>query len=407
MEFELTSRHEEWRAHCHSFARDELRPVADRHDRDGMFPWDALRAARAAGLYDEQLLRRIGEDPAGLFAPILFEELHWGCAGIAQAIGLATGVAAMLATQGTPEQAARLLPRCYAGVDGDVSVPAYALTEPEAGSDVSSLRTRARRDGDGWVLDGAKSMIAGGGIAAFTLVVASVEPELRSRGQATFVVERGADGLSTGTPHETLGLRAQNVADLALDGCRVGADALLGGEDALEARLERARERGPGGPATRPAGSAAGELTRPLFAAGALGILRAALEWTLEWLAAARRDSGDGASAEAGAAAGAVAEIAAQLEGARLLVWRTTWMARQGQPLRRAEGSMAKLAAARLAMRGLLTLMDVVGPAAGDAECPLGKWLRDARAFAILEGTDEIQESIVMRRLLAEVETPA
>lgn len=389
MDFELTERHEAWRARCHEFARDELRPVADRHDRDGTFPWDVLRAARAAGLYDEQLLARIGEDPSGLHAPILFEELHWGCAGLAQSLGLATGVAALLAMQGTGEQVARWLPRCYED-GGDVTVAAYALTEPHAGSDVSALRTRARRDGDGWVLEGSKSMIAGAGIAALTLVVAVVEPELGARGQATFVVERGTDGMQAGNPHETLGLRATHVADLAFSGCRVGPDALLGGADALAQRLERARAA----PA-RPASSAGAELTRPLFAAGALGILRAALEWTLAWL------GGDGA-ARRGAAEGVVAEIAAQLDAARMLVWRATWMARQGRALRRAEGSMAKLVAARLATRGTLALMDVVGPCAAGAGCPLGKWLRDARAFAILEGTDEIQQAIVMRRLLAE-----
>ena len=290
---------------------------------------------------DSGLLGRLGQDAGGQYAPIYAEELHWGCAGVALALGAATAVAAMIATQGTPEQFELWAPRCY-GERGDPGVAAFALTEAHAGSDVSALRTLARRAGEDWVIDGSKTIINNAGIAHVTLVVAAVEPGLGPAGQATFLIEKGTKGMSASAPLPKLGVRASHTADLYLDDCRVPAAALLGGREALERRLARARTRAqsPGTPGQRSRALAATEMTRPLFAAGAVGIARAAYEWTLERL-------GELPAPERQFAEQVLADVASEVDAARLLVRRAAGLARAGVALSGGEGSMSKLPGGR------------------------------------------------------------
>src|SRR6266545_704171 len=160
--------------------------------------------------------------------PALGEELCWGCAGISLAI-LGTGLPLVaLMAQGTPEQIGRFVPEMF-GTAGDPRVGAFAVTEPGAGSDVSSLRTRAVRDGDDWVLNGQKVFITNGGIANVHIVVATVDPSLGHRGQASFVIPAGTPGLRQGKKERKLGIRASHTAEVLLDDCRLPADCLLGG----------------------------------------------------------------------------------------------------------------------------------------------------------------------------------
>ena len=139
----------------------------------------------------------MAEDPDGILSCIYAEEMHWGCAGIALAIPGGSLAAAGIASSGTPEQIGRWVPECF-GTGDEIKLGAYAVTEPSAGSDVRSLRTTAKRDGDEWVLNGTKVFITNGGIADVTVVVATVDPDLGHRGQASFVVPKGTPGLSQG-----------------------------------------------------------------------------------------------------------------------------------------------------------------------------------------------------------------
>ena len=214
--------------------------------------------------------------------------MHWGCAGIALAISGSGLAAAGVAASGTPEQIAQWVPECL-GVGEELKIGAYAVTEPQAGSDVKSLRTTARRDGDEWVLNGTKVFITNGGIADVTVVVATVDPELGHRGQASFVVPKGTPGLRMGKKETKLGIRASQTAELVFEDCRIPVDNLLGGIDKLERKLERARSGASSGRASN--ALATFELTRPIVGVSAVGIAQAAYEWTLEYLLGASRSS--------------------------------------------------------------------------------------------------------------------
>src|SRR5215210_9097932 len=162
MDFRLSDEQIEFQRHCHAFARDVMRPAAAQHDREQTVPYEVVREARAWGLHGLEHLQRMATDDTGALSAIYAEELHWGCAGIALAISASTLAAAGIASSGTPEQMGRWVPECF-GVGEEVKLGAYAVTEAGAGSDVGSLRTTARRDGDEWVLNGTKVFITNGG----------------------------------------------------------------------------------------------------------------------------------------------------------------------------------------------------------------------------------------------------
>src|SRR5213075_2949483 len=189
--------------------------------------------------------------------------------------------AAGIASSATPEQIARWVPECY-GTGDEIKLGAYAVTEAGAGSDVKSLRTTARRDGDEWVLNGTKVFITNGGIADVHVVVATVDPALGHRGQASFVVPKRTPGFKQGKKESKLGIRASHTAEVILEDCRIPLDNLLGGMDKLERKLARARSGESSGRASN--ALATFELTRPIVGASALGIARAAYEWTLGYL---------------------------------------------------------------------------------------------------------------------------
>src|SRR5207247_3261972 len=142
------------------------------------------------------------------------------CAGIALALSASSLAAAGIASSGTPEQIAQWVPQCY-GLGDEIKLGAFAVTEPQAGSDVKSLRTTAKRDGDDWILNGTKTFISNGGIADVTVVVATVEPELGHRGQASFIVTKDNPGLTLGKKESKLGIRASQTAELVLEDCRI------------------------------------------------------------------------------------------------------------------------------------------------------------------------------------------
>src|SRR2546423_6210260 len=284
------------------------------------------------------------------------------------------------------------------GVGDDIKLGAYAVTEAGAGSDVASLRTTAKHEGDEWVLNGTKVFISNGGIADVTVVVATVDPELGHRGQASFVVPKGTPGLSQGKKEDKLGIRASQTAEVVLDDCRIPVDYLLGGMEKLNKKLERARS---GKSSGRQSGALATfEITRPLVGASALGIAQAAYEWTLEYLEDKVEDGMP--LMEEQRVQQVLADVATEIEAARLLVWRAAWMGRNGVPMTGGQGSMSKLKAGDVTMWATTTLMDLVGPFAQTTDCPLEKWFRDAKIYQIFEGTAQVQRLVVSRMQRAE-----
>lgn len=388
MDFGLTQLQRRWQERCRGFARDVIRPQAAAAEAAEQVPRALLRDAQRRGLYGPELLGEVASDPQGLLPAIYMEELAWGSAGVAIAMGAATGVVGALVGQGTPEQVQRWLPRCYADEQGP-RLAAWAQTEPAAGSDASALALRARFEQGAWTLEGDKSLVGNGDVAAVTMVVASVDPRLGARGQAHFVVPEGTGGVAVRRVNSKMGLRAGRLVDLRFRGCRLTEEALLGGRERLDERLRRARRAAhkPSPPA------AATELGRALMGAVAVGVGRAALE------EATSRPHFEGIAGEQ-YCRHRIADAATELDAARMLVWRAAWMARSEVPFSRREGSMAKLKASDVAMSIASQMMELLGREAGSERGLPGRLFRDAKAFQLMEGTNEIQREAVGRAVV-------
>src|SRR2546423_6262878 len=330
---ELSQDQEDIREWAHGFAEQTVRPAAHEWDEREEFPWPVVQEAAKIGLYGFEAIAQFWSDPSGLTFPLVNEELFWGDAGIGMSIFGTTPAVAGIFASGTQEQLLEWVPQCY-GTPEDPKVGAFCVSEPDAGSDVSSLRTRAKYDEakDEGVLNGQKAWATNGGIAAVHVVVASVDPELGARGQAAFVVPPRTKGLEMGTKVKKHGLRASHTADVFLDDCRIPGSCLLGGKEKLDERLARARE---GGSSKKQAAMQTFEVSRPTVGAQALGIARAAYEYALDY--AKERSQFGRPIIENQAIAFALADMKMELDAARLLVWRAGWMGRNGHDFDNAE----------------------------------------------------------------------
>ena len=256
----------------HDFAENVIRPAGHEWDEREEFPYPIVEEAAKIGLYSVDFMSNALFDPTGLMLPVTDEELFWSDAGSGLAI-MGSGLAAAgIVSVGTQEQVMEWVPQCYGSPD-KIGLGAFCVSEPDAGSDVSSLRTNARYDEatDEWVLNGTKTWITNGGIADVHVGVAAVDPELKGRGQASFVVGPGTKGLSQGQKYLKHGIRASHTAEVVLDDVRVPGGQLLGGKERLD---ELARWQAASG-AKQPA-MATFEATRPTVGAQAIGIARAA-----------------------------------------------------------------------------------------------------------------------------------
>jgi acyl-CoA dehydrogenase len=379
----------------HEFAADVVRPAAHEWDEREETPWPIIQEAAKIGLYGVDFAVNALADKTGLTYPIVSEELFWGDAGIGLSIFGSGLAAAGIAASGTPEQIAEWVPQCYGDAD-HVKLGAFCVSEPDAGSDVSSLRTRAVYDeaNDEWVLNGTKAWITNGGIADVHVVVAAVEPELRSRGQATFIVPPGTNGLSQGQKYKKHGIRASHTAEVVLDDVRVPGRMLLGGKEKLDAKIARAREAGHSA-AKQPA-MATFEATRPTVGAQAVGIARAAYEFALEY-AKERKAFGKPIIMNQGIAF-KLADMAVEIDAARLLVHRAAWLAHNGG-FRNGEGSMSKLKAGEVAVKVTEEAIQILGGYGYTREYPVERWHRDAKIYTIFEGTSEIQRLVIARAI--------
>ena len=381
----------------HDFAEAVVRPAAHEWDEREEFPWPVVEEAAKIGLYSfEFFANAMLGDASGLTLVLALEELFWGDAGIGLSIFGSGLAAAGISGQATPEQTMEWAPQCFSYEGGRVGLGAYCVSEPDAGSDVSSLRTRAVYDEarDEWVLNGTKAWITNGGIADVHVVVATVDPSLRSRGQATFVVGRGTPGLSQGQKYAKHGIRASHTAEVVLDDVRIPGRQLLGGKEKLDARLARAREAGRTGE-KQPA-MATFEATRPAVASMAVGIARAAYEEALRY--AKERHAFGRPIIENQAISFLLADMATEVDAARLLVHRAAWLARNGV-YTSAEGSMSKLKAGRTAVWVTERAMQIHGGYGYTREHPVERMHRDAKIFDIFEGTEQIQQLVIARAI--------
>jgi alkylation response protein AidB-like acyl-CoA dehydrogenase len=379
----------------HGFAEDVLRPAAHEWDEREEFPYEIVGQAAEIGLYGWEFMMNAMADQTGLTLPVAVEELFWGDAGLGMAIMGSSLAAAGIAGVGTPEQVMEWVPQCY-GTAEQLQLGAFCVSEPDAGSDVSSLRTRAVYDeaNDEWVINGTKAWITNGGIADVHVVVAAVDPDLRGRGQASFVVPPGTKGLSQGQKYKKHGIRASHTAEVVLDDVRVPGACLLGGKERLDAKLARAREIGSSGE-KQPAMSTF-EATRPTVGAQALGIARAAYEFALDY--AKQRHAFGRPIIMNQAIAFKLAKMITEIDAARLLIWRAAWLAKNGG-FKNAEGSMSKWKASEVAVRATEEAIQILGGYGYTREYPVERWHRDAKIHTIFEGTSEIQQLVIARAI--------
>ena len=383
---------QEW---VHGFATNVMRPAAHEWDEREETPWPVIEEAAKIGIYGMDFIANTYADPTGISMMIALEELAWGDAGICMALMGTTLAVAGIMANGTPEQQMLWIPQCY-GTPEDIKIAAFGVSEPDAGSDVSSLRTRAVYDqgSDEWVLNGTKTWITNGGIANLHVIVASVDPELGSRGQASFIIGEGTPGIRMGQKFKKMGIRASHTAEVVLEDCRVPGDCLLGGKEKLDEKLARVRE---GKKASGQAAMATFEATRPAVGAQALGIARAAYEYSLDY--AKQRHQFGRAIIENQGIAFKLADMKMHIDAARLLVWRAAWMAATRKPFRNGEGSMSKLYAGETAVKVTEEAIQILGGLGYVRDYPVERWHRDSKIYTIFEGTSEIQRLIIARAI--------
>ena len=377
------------------FAEKVVRPAAHEWDEREETPWEIIQEAAKVGIYGTQFMAHISSDPTGLMLPLAVEEMFWGDAGIGMAIfGTALAVTA-IAGNGTPQQIGQWVPQCY-GTPEDVKLGAFCVSEADAGSDVAAMKTRAvyNEAKDEWTLNGQKTWISNGGIAAVHVVVASVDPSLGTRGQASFAVPPNTPGLRQGVKFKKMGIRASHTAEVYLDDVRVPGSCLLGGKEKLDARMERARE---GLKSGVQAALSTFEATRPAVGAMALGTARASYEWALDY--AKERHQFGKPIIENQAISFMLANMKTEIDAARLLVWRAAWMAKTRKPFLAAEGSMSKLKAGEVCVWVTERAIQIAGGVGYVRDAPLERWHRDSKIYTIFEGTSEIQQLVIARAI--------
>jgi len=375
IDFQLTDEQQQMRQLARRFAEREIRPLAAAYDKSDETPWPVLQKAAQVGLTSYQYPKEHGGGDVGsiLTACIVTEELAWGCLGIATAI-VGAGLAAVpIRIAGSDEQKACYLP-WFCGA-GKPKLGAFALTEPEAGSDAASLRTTAVRDGDRYVLNGQKRFITHGGIADLYTIFATVNPDLGHAGITAFIVEKDMPGLSAGKKEEKMGMRACHTGDVILEDVHVPVENRLGEEGEGFVIAMKSFEH-----------------TRPIVASCAVGVARAAYEYAFQY-AQERMQFGKPIMAKQ-AIRFMLADMATEIDAARLLTWRAAWRADRGMPCN-IQASMAKSFAADAAMRITTNAVQILGGYGYMREYPVEKWMRDAKILQIVEGTSQIQKVII------------
>ena len=378
------------RMFVHDFAETQLRPLAREADEKGTVePHIIEQLGRIAGgrtsIVPDEGPGREGVGVANRVSVIGSEELAWGDAAMILNIPGPGLAGPSIKAAGTPEQKQRFLTDVFS--TDEPRFGALAVTEAQAGSDVSNVRTVAVRDGDEWVLNGTKVFCTNGARADVLVVNATIDRSLGRAGQKLFVVQRGTPGLRVGKIEKKLGLTASETAELVFEDCRIPFDNILGGEGALA-----------------PASGFKGTMktfdsSRPSVAAMAVGIGRAAFEYVRDWSAAeipahSRRRPFVEAK---------LATMERELDAARQLCMRAAWMADARMPNSK-EASMAKAYAPPAALRACIGAIEIMGPEGYSKEHLVEKWYRDIKVYDIFEGTGQINRVVISRAILGRLE---
>jgi acyl-CoA dehydrogenase len=379
-----------------AFAKQSIRPIAAKHDAEESMPWDLMKQAQAFGMTQTTLLdgrkkltgHEDDPDPKKVktqarLSVAASEEMAWGCAGIALALGGSGLACAPVARMGTEEQKEEFR-RLAKGLDekGHVKVAAMALSEPATGSDISGLKTTARQDGDHWIIRGSKQWITNGQSAAVYVVWAQTDERAGRAGVRGFIVARGTPGLVPGKKETKLGIRASETAQVHFEDVRVHKDMMLGVAQESSAGLADTKKML--------------DSTRPVVGSQAVGIARAAYEFLLERVKSASLHGTPMASHQH--IMFELAEMQMEITASRLLAHRAAWLADHHLE-NVAEASMAKAHGARTAQWVTTRAMTLLGEEALEPGHPVEKWYRDAKIYDIFEGTGQIQRRIIAKTM--------
>ncbi len=381
--FDLTEEQQRMKEMAHEFAEKEMRPVAPELDEKEEFPWALMKKANDLGLLTYALPEEYGG--AGVTSHvtdcIVQEELFWGCAGIATSMGGIMLGALPILIAGTPAQKQKYLTLLTtAKPDGMPRLGAFALTEPEAGSDAASLKTTAKKVDGGYLLNGTKHFITNGGIADVYTVFATRDPSLGADGIDGFIVEGAWNGVKAGKKEKKMGIRASHTAQVHFEDVFVPAENRLGEEgDGFMIVLQTL------------------DHSRPIVAAGAVGVARAAFDFALAY--SQERKQFGRPIAKQQAIQFMLADMATDIEAARALCWRAAWLLDQEEP-NSVAASMAKVMAGDVAMRVTTDALQVVGGMGYMRDYPMEKFMRDAKIMQIYEGTAQIQRLVIGRFLV-------
>ena len=374
--FQLSDEQKQIQGLAHEFAEKEIRPVAAQHDEKGEFPTKVLEKAWEVGLINIHIPESCGGMGMGTLDGALIEEqLGWGCTGIATAITANSLAQAPVMVGGSEEQKKKWL----GPFSEEHHIASYAVTEPDAGSDVAGLKTTAEKKGDKYVLNGQKMWITGAGHAKWFFVLAKTDKDGGHRGMSGFVVPADLPGITIGKKEDNMGQRASDTRGITFEDVEVPAENLLGAEgDGWKIAM------------------GAFDHTRPLVAAAAVGLAQAAMEHAIAY-AMERKTFGKPIAAHQGVSF-MIADMASDIEAARMLVWKAAWEMDQGRR-NTLYAAFAKRFGADMAMRVATDAVQVFGGNGFNREYPVEKLMRDAKIFQIYEGTSQIQRVIIAREL--------
>lgn len=375
--FELSEEQRMLRDMAHDFAANEIVPVADEYDRTAEFPWPIVRQAQKLGLVNVNVPEAYGGGGVGVLSEcIIGEELNWGCSGIATAVLINNLAAVPIILAGTAEQKREWLGR----LTSDGQLAAYAVTEPAAGSDVLGIEATATLRGSEYVLRGTKTFISNASVSDFYVIFVHTDKSKGHNGMSAFIVERETPGLSVSKKFDKMGQRASDTAEIVLDEVVVPAQQRLGREgDGFMIAMQ------------------VFDHSRPGVAAAAVGVARRAMEEAIAY--ARERMTFGRAIARYQGISFKVAEMAMNIEAARLLCWQAAWLVDQGRPNTK-HAAFAKAFAADMCMQVCTDAVQVHGGYGYMKEFPVEKLMRDCKVFQIYEGTSEIQRVIIAREML-------
>lgn len=376
IDFGLSEEQQQFRDLAHEFAEKEIAPHAAHHDVTGEYPREICKKAWELGLMNTHIPEEYGGLGLGVLEGCLIsEQVAWGCNGIGTAMEANTLAEAPIIVAGTDEQKKKWL----TPLTEEFLLTAYCVTEPDAGSDVQGIKSRAKRHGNDYVLSGSKMWITNGGVAEWYFVVAYTDPEKRHRGMSAFIVPRDSEGVSVGKKENNLGQRASDTRAVNFQDVKVPAANRIG-------------EEGDGWRAAM----AAFDHSRPVVASAAVGLAQSAYDHAVAY---AKERKTFGVPIYKHQSIGfMIADMAVAIQAARLLVWESAWTIDQGKRNTK-QAAFAKLFAADTAVKVATDAVQVFGGNGFNKEYPVEKLYRDAKIYQIYEGTSQIQRLIVQKEI--------